>query len=185
MLLSWYSVCLAWTTSWVISIAAHIITMLSQACDLSTQEKAGGSEVQDSPQLLIKFKASWATWNPVSAEKKNKEIIRNVTLVSVLGAQSQRAGPCMKLKSSCSSNLHSTKRPGLKGMEWEGRSIWSWGHGSVSQAWPLKHLQRHSSGKKTTQKTILQIVPERFKSGEYISLQIEKVKYFPFVALTF
>lgn len=97
-----YIVCLACTKSWVISIAAHIITMLNQACNLNTQERAGRSEVQDSPQLLIKFKVCWATWNPASAER-NKEIVRNITLVSVSGALSQRAAPCMKLKSSCCS----------------------------------------------------------------------------------
>lgn len=45
--------------------------MLKQACNLSTQEKTGGSEAQDSPQLLIKLKANLGYMKLNRKKKRN------------------------------------------------------------------------------------------------------------------
>lgn len=89
--------------------------------ELSLQSQHSGQSMRIRSSRLSsathQVQAQLSYMKPCLSRKKKKEIIRNITLVSVLGALSQRAGPCMKLKSSCSSNSHSTKRPGHKGME--------------------------------------------------------------------
>lgn len=52
----------------------HNMSVAVCSCDPSTWEvKAGGSEVQGYLHCIVNFRLAWATQDPVSIEKENKQ----------------------------------------------------------------------------------------------------------------